>query len=97
MTRRAPSGANSIARTALTEDRNLSVVPLYDGAMAHDIAGSLRRSAESVEAETEADNRTVAMVAVQVGEDGKVQVYGWGRTDRFHTLGALVKAMAVLT
>lgn len=68
----------------------LSVVQLYDAAIASDIAGSLRRSAESVEAETEGHDRTVAMITVQVHESGHVAVYGWGRTDRFRAMGALM-------
>jgi hypothetical protein len=81
----------------MAEDLKLTVVPLYDGAMAADVVGSLRRSADSVEAETEEDNRTVAMIAVQVCEDGEIKVYGWGQTHKFHAIGVLACAMAELT
>ena len=80
----------------MTEDLKLTVVPLYDKAIASDIAGSLRRAADSVAAETEEDNRTVALVTVQVCENGEIKVYGWGRTDRFHAMGVLAAGLADL-
>ncbi|QNQ09271.1 hypothetical protein [Sphingomonas alpina] len=74
----------------------LTVVPLYDKAMAADVIGSLRRAADSIEAETEQDDRTVSMIAVAVSETGNIEIYGWGQTNSFHALGALAKGMAKL-
>jgi hypothetical protein len=78
------------------EAPKLSVVPLYDGAMAADVIGSLRRAANSIEAETGEDDRTVSMIAVAVSETGNVEIYGWGQTNSFHALGVLAKGMAKL-
>jgi hypothetical protein len=73
----------------------LKVVPLHDKAMAMDIIGSMRRAADSVEAETDADDRTIAGVFVTVSAAGKVELYGWGRvTDRWTVIGMLHAAIA---
>lgn len=71
------------------------VVTLYD-VNAASIPDMLRKSADSIEAETEADDRTKAMVAVQVSHDGMVTVYGWGVVDRFMAIGALQAAVTKL-
>ena len=39
---------------------DLKVVPLFDKAVASDVIGSLRRAADTIETETEEDDRTVA-------------------------------------
>ena len=56
---------------------------------ASDIAAMLRQAADTIEAETEDDVRTVAIVAVQVAENGQAQVYGWGQTDTLAAIGTL--------
>ena len=71
------------------------VVTLYD-TNAASIPDMLRQSADSIAAETDDDDRTKAMVAVQVTHDGTVTVYGWGAVDRFMAIGALQAAVAKL-
>lgn len=75
----------------------LNVVDLFPNGVADDIAAMLRQAAGNIESETDADNRTVSMVAVQVSETGTVSVYGWGRTDTMHAIGALTAGVATLT
>ena len=63
---------------------------LYDS-NARSIPDMLRKAADSIETEvSEGFVATKAMVAVQVAEDGSIQVYGWGETDNLHALGALM-------
>lgn len=71
------------------------VITLYDSNANH-IPAMLRKRAEMIEAETEADDRTVAMIAIAVTESGDLEVYGWGDTDDFHCLGVLAMASARL-
>ena len=71
------------------------VVTLYD-TNANDIVAMLRRSAESIESETEDHDRTVAMIAVKVLESGDIDLFGWGQTNDFHCLGVLAMASARL-
>lgn len=54
------------------------------------IPDMLRQSADSIESEV-ADGyaRTTAMVAVQLTDNGEIQVYGWGNTTTIHALGVL--------
>lgn len=61
---------------------------LYD-TNCRSIPDMLRQAAGTIESETEDDNRTKSMVAVQIHEDGHVQIYGWGETDDIHAIGAL--------
>jgi hypothetical protein len=75
----------------------LKVVEMFPNGVADDIAAMLRQSAEKIETETEDHNRTVAIIAVQVFEEGNVTVLGWGKTDKFHALGSLMKGVADLT
>jgi hypothetical protein len=49
-----------------------------------------------IEVETEEDDRTVAMIAIEVTESGDIEVYGWGDTNEFHCLGVLAMASARL-
>jgi hypothetical protein len=54
------------------------------------IPDMLRQSADSIASEVaEGFCRTKAMIAVQLSDDGHVQVYGWGETDMVHALGVL--------
>lgn len=53
------------------------------------IPDMMRQAASTLESETDDDERTVAMVAVQLGEDGTVQIYGWGETDDLRAIGLL--------
>ena len=71
------------------------VVTLYD-TNANDIVAMLRKSAESIESETEDHDRTVAMIAVKVLESGDIDLFGWGQTNDFHCLGVLAMASARL-
>lgn len=71
------------------------VVTLYDSNANH-IPAMLRKRAELIEAQTESDDRTVAMIAVEVTETGDIEIYGWGATDDFHCLGVLAMASARL-
>jgi hypothetical protein len=55
------------------------------------IADMLRQAATSIEAEPDQDDcsPTKAIVAVQLSEDGQVEIYGWGDTDDLHAIGLL--------
>lgn len=55
-----------------------------------DIPAMLRQSADNIETEgPEGFARTTAMIAVQLTENGVVQVYGWGDTDTLRAIGLL--------
>ena len=41
----------------------------------------LRLSADSIEAETDADDKTNAMFGIQLCESGAIELYGWGGID----------------
>lgn len=56
---------------------------------ARSIPDMLRQAAEGIETETDEDSRTTAVIAVQLAENGEVQVYGWGDTSDIHALGVL--------
>ena len=71
------------------------VVTLYDS-NANDIVAMLRKRADAIEAETDSDDRTTAMIAVEVTESGDLEIYGFGKTDDFHCLGVLAMASARL-
>ena len=71
------------------------VITLYDS-NANDVVAMLRKRADIIEAETQADDQTVAMIAVQVTESGDLEIFGWGQTDDFHCLGVLAMASARL-
>ena len=78
----------------MTDKPELNVVQLHSGAMAADIVGSLRRAADSIEAETVDDDRTVTGCFVQITEGGEVRVYGWGKVgSRFEQVGFLQAAI----
>lgn len=66
------------------------VLTLYE-TNCRSIADMLRQAAESIEDEVnQADcSPTKAVVALQLSEDGQVQVYGWGDTDDLHALGLI--------
>jgi len=54
------------------------------------IPDMLRQAANSIEAESDGDSSpTTAMIAVQLAENGKVQMYGWGDTGNLHAIGLL--------
>ena len=54
------------------------------------IPDMMRQSADSIEAESHEDcSPTVAMVAVQIAENGQVNIYGWGDTCDLHAIGLL--------
>ena len=71
------------------------VTTLFD-ANCRSIPAMLREAADSIEAETDSDDRTKAIVAVHVSKSGEVMVYGWGDTDDFHALGSLTAGIAEL-
>ena len=65
------------------------VATLYE-TNARSIPDMLRQAADSIEAEAaEGYSPTVAMVAVQISENGQVQVYGWGDTDDLRAIGLM--------
>jgi hypothetical protein len=71
------------------------VITLYETNANH-IPDMLRRRADAIEAETDEDDRTVAMIAIAVSESGDIEVYGFGDTNDFHCLGVLPMASARL-
>lgn len=72
-----------------------AVETLYE-VNASDVPAMLRQSAESIEAETDEDDRTTGMMAVQVTASGAIAVYGWGAVDRFKAIGVLQAAVVKL-
>lgn len=72
------------------------VVQLYE-TNASNIAGMLREAATNIGAETDEDDRTKAVIAVQLTESGGVQIYGWGKTDTLQAIGTLQLGVARLT
>lgn len=57
---------------------------------ARSIPDMLRQAADSIETEVEEGySPTKAMVAVQISENGQVQVYGWGDTEIMHSIALL--------
>lgn len=72
------------------------VETIYD-TNASDIPAMLRQSADSIEAETHADDRTRIMMAVQVTHGETIAIYGWGAVDRFTAIGILQAAITKLT
>ena len=71
------------------------VVTLYDTNANH-IPDMLRKRADAIEAETDADDRTIATIFIEVTESGDLEIYGFGKTDDFHCLGVLAMASARL-
>lgn len=71
------------------------VVTLYETNANH-ITDMMRQCADRIEAETDADDRTVAMIAIRVTESDDIELFGWGQTDDFHCLGVLSMASARL-
>lgn len=62
---------------------------LYD-VNCRSIPAMLRQAADSIETEAEEGySPTKAMVAVQISENGQVQLYGWGETEIFHSIALL--------
>lgn len=72
------------------------VIPIYE-TNASNVADMLRQAAGNIEAETDADDRTQAVIAVQLLESGTVQIYGWGKTDSMKAIGTLQLGVARLT
>lgn len=72
------------------------VETIYDK-NASDVPAMLRKSADSIEAETENDDRTRAMMGVQLTHGGVIAIYGWGAIDRFTAIGVLQAAITKLT
>ena len=79
----------------MNDQPDLRVVELHTQAMATEIVGSLRRSADSIETETHDHDRTIAGVFVQVTEGRAVHVHAWGKVgNRFEGAGMLQAAIA---
>lgn len=58
------------------------------------IPDMLRQSAESIDTEVaEGFSPTKAMIAVQIAENGKVRVYGWGDTNDLHAIAVLQRGL----
>lgn len=72
------------------------VETIYD-VNASDIPAMLRKSADSIEAETSDMDRTRAMIGVQVTYGEVIAIYGWGALDRFTAIGVLQAAITKLT
>lgn len=68
---------------------------LYD-VNASNVPAMLRQSADSIEAETEENDRTRAMMGVQVTHGGAIAIYGWGKIERFEAIGILQAAITKL-
>jgi len=60
---------------------------------ARSIPDMMRQAAESIETETDEHDKTKAMIAVQLSDDGEIQIYGWGETDDLSAIGTLTKAI----
>lgn len=72
------------------------VETIYDK-NASDVPAMLRQSADSIEAETDDNDRTRAMMGVQLTHGGVIAIYGWGAVDRFTAIGVLQAAITKLT
>lgn len=75
---------------------NLKLVETLYETNASDVPAMLRKSADSIEVETDDDDRTKAMISVQVTHGGVIAIYGWGATDRFAAIGVLQAAIVKL-
>jgi hypothetical protein len=75
----------------------LSIVETLYEKNASDIVAMLRQAADTIESETPEDNRTEAVVAVQLHASGAIQVYGWGGVDSLKAIGTLHLGAAQLT
>lgn len=65
------------------------VETLYD-TNCRSIPDMLRQSADNIETEVEEGySPTVAMVAIQLSENGQVSIYGWGDINDKHALGII--------
>jgi len=74
----------------MTDVPELKVVETLYSSNARDIPAMLRMSADSIASERdEGSSPTVAMVAVQLCDNGEVRVYGWGDTDNLRAIGLL--------
>lgn len=74
----------------------MKVVTLYK-TNASDIPAMLRQAADSIEREEgEGYAKTEAMVAVQLGDNNEIQIYGWGNTDTQRSYVMLARAMREL-
>lgn len=68
---------------------------LYD-VNASDVPAMLRQSADSIESETDGNDRTRAMMGVQVTQGGTIAIYGSGKIERFEAIGILQAAITKL-
>ena len=73
------------------------VITLYETNARTPIPDQMRIAADTIETETDDNDRTKAMVFVQLHESGELQVCGVGETNELHSLGLLVKAVAYLS
>lgn len=61
------------------------------------IPDMLRQSADNIETEAaEGYSPTVAMFAIQLAENGKVQIYGWGDCDAMKALAMIERGKDAL-
>lgn len=66
----------------MTAKPKLSVVETIYESNARSIVDMMRMAADSIETEEEEGfSPTQAMVAIQLSESGKIQIYGWGEVD----------------
>ena len=61
------------------------------------IPDMLRQAADSIETEVaEGFSPTVAMFAIQLAENGKIQIYGWGDCDSMKALAIVERGKDLL-
>lgn len=68
----------------------LSVVETIYESNARSIVDQLRKAADSIESEADEDvSPTTAIVAIQLSENGHIQLYGWGEVDDLKAIGMM--------
>ncbi len=71
------------------------VITLYPD-NCRDIVAKLREAADSIESETDDNDRTEAVVSIMMHESGEVTIYGWGDAPSFKAMAMLAIAQAQL-
>lgn len=72
----------------MTDTPRLAVVETLYPTNPRSIPDMLREAADSID-QSDPDDAPVAAVAVFIGADGTIGIYGWGETDDMHSLGML--------
>ena len=79
----------------MTKKPTVSEVVAFPRDNAGNIAVMLRAAADAVESEGSADDRTFAVTAVHISENGQITVYGWGKTNGLESMGHLHLGLAL--